>query len=163
MNTSKIKQGQIFTHCCYASEASRIFVAAITKIAQFNKGRGKIWSVWWNRVQWSVMSYLKHLKVSSSKSLIVVSLPLNTKKFCKALVDATIKVSSHSKWTKDEEKSSLCIQWHKNCWIWLRNEKNIGKCSVMGSFTFSSFIKIVYWISSFVFNQWTINFWALHI
>jgi hypothetical protein len=37
------------------------------------------------------MSYLKHLKVSSSKSLIVVSLPLNTKKFCKALVDATVR------------------------------------------------------------------------
>jgi hypothetical protein len=37
------------------------------------------------------MSYLKHLKVSSSKSLIVVSLPLNTKKFCKALGDATIR------------------------------------------------------------------------
>jgi hypothetical protein len=52
---------------------------------------GKISSVWSDGVQCSVMSYLKHLKISSSKSLIVVSLPLNTTKFCKALVDATIR------------------------------------------------------------------------
>jgi hypothetical protein len=103
VNTYKIKRGQIFTHCCYASEASRIFVATITKIAQFNRGMGKISSVWCNGVHCLVMSYLKHLKILSSKSLIVVSLHLNTKKFCKALVDAT-------KWAKDEEKSSLGIQ-----------------------------------------------------
>jgi hypothetical protein len=49
------------------------------KIAQFDKGMEKIWSVWCKEVQCFVMGKLKYIKISSLKSLIVASLPLKYK------------------------------------------------------------------------------------
>jgi hypothetical protein len=43
------------------------------KLAQFVKGMGKIWGVWWKGVLYSVMSELKQIKILSLKSLIIAS------------------------------------------------------------------------------------------
>jgi hypothetical protein len=46
------------------------------------------------------------------------------------------------------EPSNLHIQWHKNCLIWLRNEKNIAKHSIIGT------CDEQFYASSFVFLHW---------
>ncbi len=54
-----------------------------------------------------VMHELKQIMISVLKSLIVAPLPVDTKKFCKALVDAPIRFFNSSKQTKNEEDRGL--------------------------------------------------------
>jgi hypothetical protein len=44
----------------------------VAKNVHFNKGMGKTQGVWCKRIQRSIMSELKQIKISSLKSLIII-------------------------------------------------------------------------------------------
>jgi hypothetical protein len=55
------------------------------------KKMGKIWGVWCKDVQCLMMGKSNHIKILNLNFFIIISLPLEYKKFCKALIGAPIK------------------------------------------------------------------------
>jgi hypothetical protein len=53
---------------------------------KFDKGMGKIWGVWCKGIQCSMIGELKHIKISSLKSLIIASLFMEYKEVLTSLI-----------------------------------------------------------------------------
>jgi len=54
-------------------------ISNTAKIAQFAKGIGKIWVVWCKGVKCLLIGELKQIRISSLRSLIIPSLPMEYK------------------------------------------------------------------------------------
>jgi hypothetical protein len=80
------------------------------KFVQFDEGMGKIHGVWCKGIQCSMMGELKHIKISSLKSLIIASLFMEYKEVLTSSSWCTHHVFNYSKLTKNEEDVGLELE-----------------------------------------------------